>query len=80
MKKYQGTGDEPDAYFYKVDIFQHKDRLAGWGIKKFPTFKVYSLGKEIAHLEGKDTFYNDLEIQINNALSEYAQDQELKME
>ena len=32
------------AYFRKVDIFEHRDRLGGWGVKAAPTFKVYALG------------------------------------
>ena len=39
MYAYQGEDAlNPKVNFYKVDIFQHKDRLEGWGITKSPTF------------------------------------------
>ena len=71
MKDRAGTDDDPKAYFRKVDIFQHKDRLGDWGIKKFPTFKVFVLGHESSHLEGKDAFYNDLPSAIDAAFFIY---------
>lgn len=66
-----GTSENPLAYFRKVDIFQHRERLADWGIKRFPTFKVFALGHEISHLEGKDAFHNDLKSAIDAAFSMY---------
>ena len=66
-----GTAENPLAYFRKVDIFQHRDRLATWGISRFPTFKVFALGHEISHLEGKDAFYADLPSAIESAFIMY---------
>ena len=55
-----GTFADPKAFFRKVNIYEHRDRLKQWGISKFPTFKVFVLGHELAHIEGKDGFYDEL--------------------
>ena len=60
MKDMAGTDEDPKAFFRKVDIYKHKDRLQEWGVKRFPTFKVFALGHEIDHLEGKESFYEEL--------------------
>jgi thiol-disulfide isomerase/thioredoxin len=71
MFDHAGTSENPLAYFRKVDIFQHRARLADWGIKRFPTFKVFALGHEISHLEGKDAFHSDLADAIEAAFVLY---------
>ena len=71
MKDNAGTEEDPKAYFRKVNIFQHRERLGQWGISRFPTFKVFVLGEETAHLEGKDAFHDDLASAIDAAFILY---------
>ena len=66
-----GTFADPKAFFRKVNIYEHRDRLKQWGISKFPTFKVFVLGEEISHLEGKDAFHDDLPSAIESAFILY---------
>ena len=77
MFDYQGEDAEnPDVMFYKVDIYQHKERLAEWGIKKFPTFQIYVKGEKMAQLEGKDKLLNhELELTIDDAVLAYKNEQ-----
>ena len=71
MKDNAGTFADPKAFFRKVNIYEHRDRLKQWGISKFPTFKVFVLGEETAHLEGKDAFHDDLASAIDAAFILY---------
>jgi hypothetical protein len=66
-----GSADDPKAYFRKVNIFEHRDRLKQWGISRFPTFKVYVLGEEVAHIEGKEEFHTALPTALENAFIKY---------
>ena len=71
MKENAGTFADPKAFFRKVNIYEHRDRLRQWGISRFPTFKVFALGHETAHIEGKDGFHNDLESALDAAFIMY---------
>lgn len=71
MKAHAGTPEDPLAFFRKVDIFEHRERLGKWGVKAMPTFKVYVLGKETDHLEGKSGF-DKLEKSVKDAEAKYA--------
>ena len=71
MKDNAGTFADPKAFFRKVNIYEHRDRLKQWGISKFPTFKVFVLGHESAHIEGKDGFHEDLPSALDAAFIMY---------
>ena len=72
MLSYKGEeGEEPDVMFYKVNIFEHRDRLQEWGITRFPTFQIYVLGKFESQLEGKD-------VVVSHELDHFIEDARLK--
>jgi len=50
--------DYPEVFFYKVDIFEHRDLLMELKVQAIPTFKVWYAGELESTFEGKNDFEN----------------------
>ena len=46
--------DYPEVFFYKVDIFEHRDLLTELEVQAIPTFKVWYAGELESTFEGGD--------------------------
>ena len=60
----------PDAIFRKVDIFEHKDMLADYGVQATPTFKMFVNGELSGSIEGLADFAN-LDQAVSDMVEEY---------
>lgn len=60
----------PDAIFRKVDIFEHRDMLADYGVQATPTFKMFVNGELAGSIEGLADFAN-LDQAVADMIEEY---------
>ena len=60
----------PDAIFRKVDIFEHRDMLADYGVQATPTFKMFVNGELSGSIEGLADFAN-LDQAVADMIEEY---------